>query len=148
MPHLKNYTTTVPTSRTLAEIQAKLVEYGARGVLYNYDDKGKIDAVSFTIQLDSGKILAFRLPSNIKAAITVMEKQGLPKRYLSLDHAYRVSWRIIKDWVSAQMALIELDQARLEQVFLPYLLDKRGDTLYHALSRTGFNYPELTQGEG
>jgi len=148
MPHLKNYTTKVPVSRTLAEIQAKLVEYGARGILYNYDDQRRIDAVSFQIKLDNGKLLAFRLPSNVKAAMAVMEEQGLPPRYLSLDHAYRVTWRIIKDWVSAQMALIELDQARLEQVFLPYLLDKRGEDLYHALSRKGFDYPELTQGEG
>ena len=145
---LKNYTTSVPVSRTLAEIQAKLVEYGARGILYNYDDRGKIEAVSFQIRLDTGKLLGFRLPSNVKAAMAVMEKQGLPRRYLSLDHAYRVSWRIIKDWVSAQMALIELDQARLEQVFLPYLICDSGDTLYHELLNRGFAFPELTHGEG
>ncbi len=145
---LKNYTTSVPVSRTLSEIQAKLVEYGARGVLYNYDDRGKIEAVSFQIQLDNGKLLAFRLPSNVKAAMAVMEEQGLPRRFLSLDHAYRVSWRIIKDWVAAQMALIELDQARLEQVFLPYLICDSGETLYHTFLRKGFTFPELTQGEG
>ena len=143
---LKNYTTKVPTSRTLAEIQSKLVEYGARGVLYSYDDRGKIEAVSFQIQIDNGKVLAFRLPSNVKAALAVMEKQGLPKHYLSLDHAYRVAWRIIKDWVSAQMALIELNQARLEEVFLPYLIVDSGVTLYHELLNRGFNFPELAQG--
>lgn len=33
---IKNYTTKVPTNRSIAEIQDALVEHGATGVLYKY----------------------------------------------------------------------------------------------------------------
>ena len=49
----------------------------------------------------------------------------------------RVAWRILKDWVEAQMAIIEAEMASIEEVFLPYLL--RGDhTLYQEIENRGF----------
>lgn len=50
-----------------------------------------------------------------------------------LQQAERVAWRIIKDWIEAQMAIIEAQLASMDEVFFPYMLDSAGQkTLYEA----------------
>lgn len=44
--------------------------------------------------------------------------------------AERTAWRNIRDWVLAQMAIIEAGMAQMDEVFLPYLTDHAGKTLY------------------
>ena len=46
------------------------------------------------------------------------------------DQARRVAWRIVRDWVEAQMAIVELEMAKVDQVFLPYARTPNGQTLY------------------
>ena len=54
--------------------------------------------------------------------------------------AERTAWRIVKEWVVAQMALIETEMVDMEEVFLPYML--AGDrTLYDVLSERHFKAP-------
>lgn len=45
------------------------------------------------------------------------------------DYVYRVAWRILRHWVDSQMAIIELEMVQIEQVFLPYIINKNGKTL-------------------
>ena len=47
--------------------------------------------------------------------------------------ANRTAWRIIKEWILAQMALIETEMVTVEEVCLPYMLTGK-QTLYQALS--------------
>ena len=48
-----------------------------------------------------------------------------------------MAWRIVKDWVEAQMALLATGMVELEEIFLPYMLS--GDrTLYQVLTERGF----------
>ena len=49
--------------------------------------------------------------------------------------AERTAWRNIRDWVLAQMALVESCDAEMDEVFLPYLTDGRGNTLYEVYAR-------------
>lgn len=49
----------------------------------------------------------------------------------------RVSWRIVKDWVEAQMAIVEAQLAEVGEVFLPYAVTKKGNTLYKELKQDG-----------
>ena len=44
--------------------------------------------------------------------------------------AIRTSWRIVKDWVEAQLAIIETRMVKTEQVFLPYAIMRDNKTLY------------------
>lgn len=60
---------------------------------------------------------------------TVIEKNN-PRIKTSLDQAERTAWRCLKDWVEAQMALIEIGMVSIDQVFLPYVINKEGKTLY------------------
>ena len=46
---IKNYTTTVPSNRSMAEIQDALVKHGANGMLYQYEQgTGHIEALQFS----------------------------------------------------------------------------------------------------
>ena len=48
--------------------------------------------------------------------------------------AERTAWRNVRDWVLAQIALVESCDAEMDEVFLPYLMDEDGNTLYQAYS--------------
>jgi hypothetical protein len=51
-------------------------------------------------------------------------------RYREHDQAERVAWRIVKDWIAAQLAIVETGMTSLDQVMFPYMLDNDGATLY------------------
>ena len=44
--------------------------------------------------------------------------------------AERTAWRNVRDWVLAQVAIIEAGMVQIEEVFLPYMTDGSGRTLY------------------
>lgn len=46
------------------------------------------------------------------------------------EQAARVAWRIAKDWLEAQAALIDAQLASLDEVMLPYMVDAAGQTMY------------------
>ena len=53
--------------------------------------------------------------------------------------AVRTAWRIVKDWVEAQMALVKTQMATTQEVFLPYAVMKDGRTLsQHVETNPGF----------
>jgi hypothetical protein len=58
-----------------------------------------------------------------------MEKQKLKP---TLEQAERVAWRIVKDWVDAQMAILESEMVQMDEIFLPYMLNQNNMTLYQA----------------
>lgn len=129
-----NYTTSIATEKTAAEIQKKLASTGAQAVLSEYDENGVMYAMSFRI---SG--LYFRLPINIEGVYQSLNKDSrTPKRLKTYEQAARVAWRIIKDWIEAQIAIIQAGQADLEQVFLPYAQNQDGKTLYETIKENGF----------
>ena len=46
------------------------------------------------------------------------------------EQAERTAWRNIRDWILAQMAFVEAGNVEVDEVFLPYLTDGKGKTLY------------------
>jgi len=129
---LLNYTTTVEALRTVGQIQVILVAHGAKSILMNYSDDGTIESLSFVVKTPHGEI-PIRLPVEANAVLKVMEKQNLAPRYANYQQAVRVAWRIVKDWVAAQMAILETEMVRMEQVFLPYIVNQDGRTLYEVM---------------
>jgi molybdopterin-guanine dinucleotide biosynthesis protein A len=130
MPTL-NYTTTVPVSRTLSEIQAMLVKHGADAVVSRYS-AGEIVGLSFTLPTPHGQ-RAFTLPVDVPAVHRVLVKQlGSDRKGSSEEQAARVAWRVLKDWLAAQLAIIEAQMATLDQVMLPYLHVDGELTMYEA----------------
>ena len=126
MPIL-NYTTKVDIFTTLGQIEGMLVKHKARRILKEYDDGGHVAAVSFEINTPVG-IQAVRLPANVEAVQKVLAKQKVKCDY---EQAERVAWRIVKDWVEAQMAILESEMVTMDEIFLPYMIaDVGGNTMY------------------
>lgn len=136
MPIL-NYTTSISAQKTAEETGRILAAHGAKVVLTNYDDDGLIESLSFQIATPQGDI-GIRLPVDPDAVLKVMSRQGVTRKYLTRAHAIRVAWRIVKHWVEAQMALVDTEMARTEQVFLPYMMLDSSHTLYDAMEERHF----------
>lgn len=128
-----NYTTTIPSSRTLAEIQDLLGQHGADAIGVTYVDR-KPAGVQFAFHGNG-----FKLPVDVDAMQAVLEKaerdgafrasRKARGTYSSRDQAERVAWRVVKDWLEAQLALIAAHMAKLDEVMLPYLIVDDGRTL-------------------
>ena len=140
MPIL-NYTTKIPSHRTIAEIQKILAIAGAKQILTDYDDEGEINAVSFRM-LYHDTMISFRLPAQVDPIYVIMQNEKdrhVERKHRTREHARRIAWRIIKDWVEAQLALVEAEQAEMAEVFLPYAQDPTtGETVFKKLARSDF----------
>lgn len=126
---IKNYTTKVPAVQTVGEIQGILAAHGARKVMMDYSENGRVEAVTFGL-LVNGTMAGFRVDAKPQGVARVMVKDRVK---CDEDQAERIAWRNVKDWISAQIALVETEQATMEEVFLPYLLDRQDKTLYQKL---------------
>lgn len=144
---IANYTTEVPAMKSVQEIQNMLVAHGANTIVIDYDGKAPA-ALAFLIKTTQGE-LPFRLPANVKQVEKILlNMRARPPETWHRDYekvmgriqqqSARVAWRIIKDWVRAQMAILETVMVKIEQVFLPYLDMGGGKTLYDAMSERGF----------
>jgi hypothetical protein len=126
---LLNYTTTVAVGRTIGQIQGLLVEAGARQVMTEYDEVGRATGIAFAVQTAHGP-RTFVLPVNSGRVEAVLKRDKVPARYSTPEHAERVAWRIVKDWVEAQLAIIRTEMVTLDQVMLPYMRGDDGRTVY------------------
>ncbi len=137
---LLNYTTQIATEKTVTEIQGILARAGAMAIMTEFSDEGILCAVSFRIGTPHGPV-SYSLPCDITAVFRILERQSrdgkVPKRLVTDGQAARVGWRIIKDWIEAQLALVQTQMVTLDQVFLPYARTKSGETVYQRYLGTG-----------
>jgi hypothetical protein len=140
---LKNYTTEVPASRSVQEIQEILQKHGVTGTMMEYEQgTGRIESLAFKIDIN-GQPWGFRMPLRWRQALQTLYrgKKSVRSMYsqqsrivaaerVREEYAYRVAWRILRDWVDVQMALVELDIVQIQEVFLPYVVQENGQTLF------------------
>lgn len=135
-----NYTTTVDSFKTVSEIEYILMKHGAKSIMKNYDDES-ITGLSFLIDTGMQQI-PIRLPVKIDECFEIlkMEKKNSPRSNIKAtrEQAERVAWRILKDWVAAQMALLDIQMVRFEEIFLPYIETQSGQTIYERLAERKF----------
>jgi hypothetical protein len=153
---IANYTTEVAPEKSIGEIHGMLVSHGASHILTDYKD-GKPAGIAFIISTPYGE-KPFRIPANIDKVVAVLLKELKSSSYRQWDSQYqkqrrgkleeqanRVAWRILKDWVRAQMAILETEMVTIDQVFLPYMeVGQQGKTLYEVMVN---RHLQLTQGE-
>ena len=132
---LKNYTTEIPASRTIAEVEEMLLCFGASRIMKDISSDGRVTSIAFLIGNEG-----YKLPSNIEGVKQVLYsgkrayhgRDNMQERY---ERSYRVAWRIIRDWLHAQLSIIASGQAMPDQVMLPYLFD--GNRTLYDIYRTG-----------
>lgn len=130
---LKNYTTTISVSRSISEIMDFLVDIGATNISQDFEDKN-CTAIKFVI-VHFGESVIYRLKANPESAykLLISEKKRINKDVEEKvkKQSYMTAWRIIRDWVYAQCALIKLDQATPLQLFLSYAYDPAKDSTFY-----------------
>lgn len=118
---LLNYTTTIAADKTAGEVARMLAAAGARQVLTDYSQAGTITGLSFAVDGPLGR-RTYTLPVDPAAVLLILERdRRVPRSQTNIAQAERVAWRIIKDWVEAQLAIVETQMVRLDQVMLPYM---------------------------
>lgn len=127
---LLNYTTKIDPDKTAAEISRCLSLHGASAVMTEYDPSSSfVTSLSFKITVN-GQQMGFRLPCDWEPVFEILQKDPkVPRANSTREQAVRTAWRIVKDWVEAQMALVETKMVTAQQVFLPYAVMKDGRTL-------------------
>jgi hypothetical protein len=145
---LLNYTTKIDADKTAGEITRCLASHGASSILTDYTD-GILSAISFSITMGERRI-GFRLPCDWRPVFAIITKgRKKPSEWDKARfarwksewemQAVRTAWRIVKDWIEAQMALVETQMVTTQQVFLPYAVMGDGRTLSeHVASDPGF----------
>lgn len=128
MPIL-NFTTKIDAWKTVNEIQQILSKHGVTHFSIRNEGSWPV-ALSFTINYQD-QPLNFLLPCNHEGVLRCLKKdRKVPNSSKTPEQALRTSWRILKDWVEAQLAVIESEQTTMETVFMPYLIiNSTGETL-------------------
>lgn len=148
---LKNYTSTVPADRSVSRIESLLVYNGATDIMKRYNkEKRRLEAISFSIRVE-GREVYFKLPARIEAVEQILNakvrRRSPTTAQKSREQAERTAWKIICEWVEVEMALIELRQRTMMEVFLPCLYDVAKDqTFFEKLDQAKFKglLPEKT----
>lgn len=127
---IANRTTTISCEKTVGEIQAMLAGARASRIGIEYDPDAKPARIAFQIERD-GHMMAFKLPCDWEGVLRALKRErgGISQRLLTPEHAKRVSWRIIKDWLRAQLSLIEAGASTIEEVMLPWAITTDGQTV-------------------
>jgi hypothetical protein len=148
---LRNYTSTVPVSRSVGDIEELLVKAGATTVSKFYDDKKRLAGFLFQMIVNLQPI-TFKLPSNPDAVTKVMlaeiKKPHRGTKERVMEQAERTAWRLLHDWVHVQVSMILLEQAKAIQVFLPYVWNPESNrTLFEHYEANDFKQlKQLTEG--
>jgi hypothetical protein len=132
MPTL-NYTTRVSVDVTVGEISKILARNGVATVVTRYDEDGRPDGLGFSLRTPHGdrQFMLDVKTAGVQRLLAKVPKEKQRPYMKTLDHASAVGWRVVKDWVEAQLALVEAEIASLDQVMLPYAIARPdGATLY------------------
>jgi hypothetical protein len=134
---IKNYTTDVPVDRTIVEIERMLTKNGATSILKEYVGERPV-GLSFIVNTSRGP-MPVKMPvrvDKVKDVFKLQVSKGvLDRKYWGGEwgdaQAARVGWRILRDWLDAQLALINVEMSSMTEIFLPYVYsEKLGQTVY------------------
>jgi hypothetical protein len=133
MPIL-NYTTKIDYHKTIAEIIKLLSSKWASKIIIDNTDNLPT-GITFQYEVQSNKFIAFSLPCNFTGVLKAMQSnKKVPASLCNEEQALRVGWRILKDWIHAQIAIVDAELASMSEVFLPYAVTRSGKTLFNQMS--------------
>lgn len=133
--NIKNYTSLVEASKSMAKIQELLVEIGADNISMKYENKQCTGITFLLFDNQVNQTIAFHLKTQVEEVFKILwaevkrPKQGTKENIQ--QQANRTAWKILCDWTEIQCSMILLGQAKPLQMFLPFVYDvANGETLY------------------
>ena len=138
---IKNYTSTVTVEKSIAYIEKKLTQFGVNHIIKKYGVDGDIKGIMFSLTV-KGKELAFKLPAKVEICEEIFLKaiKKPQKNTINLIHeqAQRTAWKLVSDWIDIQLAMVELGQKELIEIFLSDIYDaKTEQTLFEKFMNEG-----------
>lgn len=139
MSNLKNYTS--KSTHTFDKMNQILAQHGARKIMFEYDGMGKIQGINFTLMVNNVE-RGIKLPARIdKVEIAMYGTNNLDEK--QRDQAYRTAWANIRDWIDAQMAMLDTGMVIPLEIFLPFMIvNSIGQTVYEKAEENNFMLPE------
>jgi len=140
-------TTRIDPQKTVGQIQEVLGKYGASAIRMDYE-VGLVVSVSFTIQINGNQV-PFRLPCRWESVLETLmgrirgdrsEEYLENKRDEYTPQAKRIAWRQILRWVEAQLALVETGMVKMVEVFIPYMLMDKRQTLFEKFESQNWKF--------
>lgn len=128
-------TTKKEPEETLAEIQKVLRKYNLKKFMADYDNS-QISGCIFAVEID-GRQIPFRMPVKWEPLFK-LAKEGKTKYIRDERQAQRVAWRQVLRWIEAQLALVDTRMADFHEVFLPYIVNREGLTVFQKFSENNF----------
>ena len=111
-----------------------------------YSDTGTPTGISFAIPTGDGQ-RGFTLPVQVHRVFRVLElDKQVPPKFRTPEQAERIGWRIIKDWLEAQLAIVKTEMVTFEEVMLPYMKTVEGKTMYELYLAGNLAQPALGTG--
>ncbi len=137
--NIKNYTSTIDASRSMAKIEELLVEIGATNINKQYAEKVCTGITFLLFDQQLQKTLPFHLKAQVQKCFTILwqdVKRHRPDTRATLQaQANKTAWKILSDWTGIQCSMILLGQAKPLQMFLPFIYDvKTNETLIDKVS--------------
>lgn len=134
--------TEISPTQTAGEITGLLVRVGARQIVMDYDEPGKLTGLHFALVIH-GAHHPFRLPVRTDAIYRILQaghNAWDAHKYEDKDRvkAERVAWRQLLRWIQAQLAMIDVGMVETQEVFLPYLVEHSGKTLFQVFEESRF----------
>jgi hypothetical protein len=131
-------------------IEKLLIDAGALNISKQINQTTKmVDGIIFQIRVNS-QLLLFKLPANVdkcfKRLWREVKQPTATREANTLEQAKRTAWKLLYDWVSVQVSLIEIDQVDLMEVFLPYAYNGQEDKTYYQLLKEN-QFKQLTGGK-
>lgn len=129
--NIKNYSSSIEASRSMARIEELLVEIGASNVNKQYKEKVCIGITFLLFDQQLQQTLPFHLKAQVEECFTILwkdVKRPRPDTRSTLQaQANKTAWKILSDWTEIQCSMILLGQAKPLQMFLPFMYDTKSD---------------------
>lgn len=132
-------TTSIESSRTAGDIQDVLRRAGCSKIGFTYDGP-EPTAVEFCVRVGDQDVW-FRLPIRPEKVYAILKAPRDQKA--RREQAKRTAWRLVLRWIQAQVALIETEQVKVAEVFLPYAVTPDGQTMFESMERKWLALPPM-----
>jgi len=133
--NIKNYTSTVDASKSMARIEELLVEVGATNINKQYSNKVCTGITFLLYDQQLLQTIPFQFKAEIVECFKVLWKDVKRPRpdtkEIIQKQASRTAWEILCDLTELQCSMILLGQAKPLQMFLSSMYDtKNNETLF------------------
>ena len=126
------YTSQLPTSKIVEQIEMALVEFGVTKFHRTYENK---HLVGFTYEIERyGISYTYNIPVWVEGVYNaIMDDVGIGKQYKTRKQAERAAWGIMRDYIMFALTLVRYGIKPFESIFLDDMLDSNGTALGDAL---------------